>query len=392
MTILMVQHTYWSRHYGGSRVQVELAEELRAQGHTVDKYSLDDCFAESRVYQKAPRWFSNVRTFAPRARRFIRERADRYDVIDALHGTLPFSKSDLRFSGLMVCRSVGLQDLYERQLAKLPARGGKRPGHPVANLLRDWIERRDQPLYPASLRHADVVNVCNADELAYLRPRLHEAQAAVQLPFGLTIDRLKACGEVARDARRRHGCQMVVFIGLWIPRKGSLEIGDIIRRVLAGRPGTRFRLLGLGGFRPEDVWSDLGDVPQDLVEIVPSYQSSELPSLLRDATVGMFPSHAEGFPFAVLEKLACGVPTVAYDVPGPRETLPKLGSEWLVPQGDRDALSDQLISALGCQPAVYQRLAARCTEIASEYRWEGVAAQTTSAYAHCLEAMRPLQR
>lgn len=45
MRILMIQHSEWSRPYGGSRVQVELADELRRLGHHVQNYSQEDAFA-----------------------------------------------------------------------------------------------------------------------------------------------------------------------------------------------------------------------------------------------------------------------------------------------------------------------------------------------------------
>lgn len=72
-------------------------------------------------------------------------------MIDALYGNLPFSKQDLGFKGLFVCRSVvGLLDMYEQQLAPLQATRPGRAGHPVANLLRRASERRGRPLYPVT--------------------------------------------------------------------------------------------------------------------------------------------------------------------------------------------------------------------------------------------------
>jgi len=42
--ILMVIHTPWTPNLGGPRVQLELADELRAMGHEVEKFSYEDAF------------------------------------------------------------------------------------------------------------------------------------------------------------------------------------------------------------------------------------------------------------------------------------------------------------------------------------------------------------
>src|SRR5207237_5357929 len=77
----------------------------------------------------------------------------------------------------------------------------------------------------------------------------------------------------------------------------------------------------------EKVWNDLELEPADFIEVVPQFDPDDLPRLLSDGTVGAFPSYVEGFGMAVVEQLAAGLPTVAYDAPGPRHilgTLPQL--------------------------------------------------------------------
>jgi glycosyltransferase involved in cell wall biosynthesis len=354
----------------------------------VEKYSLEDCFAPMSFKKRWPRFYANLSTFAPSAARFIRQHASRFDVIDALHGTLPYTKADLGFAGLLVCRSVGFQGLYDQQLAPLQQGPRKQRGRRLGRLINRYIERRDRPLYGRSLAAADLVNVCNADEERHVRPMLRPEQGLVHLPFGLTPDRLASFAAVAADARQRLGKQTVAFIGLWIERKGSHELGDIIRRLVAIRPRTRFKLLGVGGFRRETIWADLGDVPREQIEIVPGYDSAHLPGLLRDATVGVFPSRAEGFCFAVLEKLACGLPTVTYDVPGTRDILRTFRPDWLVRAGDTGGLSARLSDLLGVSPAVYEQLADQCHRAAAVFKWPPIAASTAACYEKHLANLR----
>ena len=44
LKILMVLHMPWERNFGGSRVQLEIAEEWRKMGHEVEKFDDRDAF------------------------------------------------------------------------------------------------------------------------------------------------------------------------------------------------------------------------------------------------------------------------------------------------------------------------------------------------------------
>src|SRR5947209_17738731 len=102
LRILMVCHMPWSRNLGGARVQVELADEFRALGHQVEKFSYEDAFPKGRSRLGD---LLDPRAFPRRARAFVQNRRADFDVIDAHQGNLPYSKPDLGFSGLLVVRS-----------------------------------------------------------------------------------------------------------------------------------------------------------------------------------------------------------------------------------------------------------------------------------------------
>lgn len=58
--------------------------------------------------------------------------------------------------------------------------------------------------------------------------------------------------------------------------------------------------------------------------------------------IACLPSYREGLPKALLEALACGLPVVATDVPGCRETVEPGANGLLVPARDSKALADAL--------------------------------------------------
>src|SRR3954467_6697037 len=112
LRILAVVNVPWDPRLGAARVWIELTEEWRKAGHHVEKFCLTDAFPEpaSSPAHAALRLIG----FPLRAARFIRENAERFDVIDALVATVPYSKKSLGFRGLLVARSVGLFHLYEK--------------------------------------------------------------------------------------------------------------------------------------------------------------------------------------------------------------------------------------------------------------------------------------
>jgi glycosyltransferase involved in cell wall biosynthesis len=181
----------------------------------------------------------------------------------------------------------------------------------------------------------------------------------------------------------------VVFIGYWSPLKGSLDFGDVMRRLRSLVPGVRFLFLGTW-FPESQVLRDLRVERADWIRVVPRFRGEELPRLLADATVGVFPSYVEGFPFAVLEKLSAGLPPVSYDAPGAREVLRAFEPPLMVPRGDTRAFADRVASILTMAEADYRSLAEACTELAAAFRWESTARRTTEIYEQSLSRLRPV--
>jgi glycosyltransferase involved in cell wall biosynthesis len=373
----------WDRNLGAPRVQVELAEEFRKRGHVVDRFSWLDAFPR--------RPSSKLRTvtgptFASRARRFVRRRGTRYDVIEAQQGDLPFPKESLGFDGLLVARSCGLYRAYrdfERYSARRwPEERGTLPGRARAQ----WTRRREEPNERRSLDHADLINVPNRDELRVVRDELGFDGKSVFIPNGLPESRITRLGDAASDPASRLSEPTVVFIGWWATRKGAKDWAPIAHRLRQEVPGVRFVFLGTGADSAK-VMADLGARASDGVKVVPYFESDDLPGMLSRATVGALPSYVEGFGLGVLEQLAAGVPTVAYDVPGPRETLRPLDPSLLTPRGDHAALAARLARVLRSTPEEYATLSRRGQDVARRFSWSRIADETLDAYGERLASV-----
>lgn len=394
----MINHTSWSRNLGAPRVQLELAEEFRAMGHEVEKLSHEDVFPPApsrpatgprRIPAKVAEYLRTNRSFAARARDYVRAHGHRFDVVEANQTDLPFAKSDLRFSGLLVARSVGLMPAYQ-EFERMAARKWPEPrtAQRLAHAVLTWPGRRRRlrDVEP-SFRHADLINVSNRDDLAAVAGGMGFGSKVVLFPFGLSEARREAFLRARAGTEERLAARLVAFIGSWNSRKGAMDWPRIVREVRRRLPEARFRFLGTG-HAPEYVRRgfDAEDLPA--IEVVPAYDSDELPELLAGATAGAFPGYLEGFGFSVLEKLAAGLPTVTYDAPGPRDMMRHLAEPDLVPAGDVAAFAGRLVRLLTLSPAEHAERSADSARAAGLFSWPEIARGTLAAYSRALEELR----
>jgi glycosyltransferase involved in cell wall biosynthesis len=385
LRILAIVNLPWDSRLGASRVWIELAKEWTHAGHTVEKFCLTDAYPGP----PASRAGSALRQvlFPRKAAKYIRENGDRFDVIDCLIGVLPFAKSSLHFHGLIVARSVGLFRLYDRFLRQ-SAKLGPSPqkGRWFGHLFHRFIEWRARIDSERSVRTCDLLNVPNEDERRELAadPALH-VHAIVE-PYGLSDDFVEALAAAARPAERRLQSQKICFIGMWGPRKGSREWPQIMAAIWQQHPAAEFIFLGTM-FGEAVVRSDLGAANDQRISCQPTFAEQDLPSLLADCALGIFPSQIEGFGLAVLEQLAAGLPTIAYDVPGPRQILQTQRARLLARVGDTIAIASRASEILSLPIPEYAKLSADCVEIARRYRWKEIADNTVKHYRVALDSL-----
>ncbi|MDJ1168123.1 glycosyltransferase family 4 protein [Roseofilum sp. BLCC_M154] len=380
LRILMILHMPWDRNLGGSRVQLELADEFRKMGHRVEKFDIDDAFPND----KSSRLSQFTRpSFSSKAKGFVLANSHRFDIIDAHQGNLPFTKEELNFNGLLVARSVGLYAFckeYSRlEQEKWPQ---TKKGNLIANTLRSWRQVREHPHYLRSLETCDLINLPNEDEKIYIQEHWDLGDKCAVFPFGLSEKRQQLFSQALQSTSLHLNNKQVVFIGYWGKRKGSRDWSEILHLTKTQIPDVKFKFLGTG-LSAEEVFQDLNLPPSDWIEVIPKYDSDELPSLLSGATVGAFPSYMEGFGFAVLEKIACGLPTVTYDIPGPREMLKHVESSLMVPVGDVNAFVEKLVSILTLERDNYEKLSQQCLKITKMFSWPKIAADQIKLYSEC---------
>lgn len=391
--ILMVIHTHWSRNLGAPRVQLELGEELVRLGCRVAKFSYEDAFPDWQMASpgRLGRLMGTLkanRSFARRAIAYVRRNCAAFDVIDANQTDIPVDKATLGFRGLLVTRSVGLlpeYEAFERWAAtRWPShRGPRELLHRVLSLPARRRRARD---FRRSLDHADLINVSNTNDLVTVRDVMGFGDRVVYFPFGMTDQRLRAFGEESLGSENRLLKRTVAFIGTWNLRKGAGDWPTVLAKLQRDIPDVQLLLLGTG-ISEAAVRACFAFEQQAALTIVPHYKAEDLPVLLSGATVGAFPGYLEGFGFAVLEKLAAGLPTVAYDSPGPRDILGQSEGGALVPRGDSAALCDSLVRWMRCGLSAYSKASESARARAALFTWERIARSTLQCYRHRLGEM-----
>jgi glycosyltransferase involved in cell wall biosynthesis len=86
--------------------------------------------------------------------------------------------------------------------------------------------------------------------------------------------------------------------------------------------------------------------------------------------------------------MACGVPSVTYDVAGPRHTIGAVDRSLLVSVGNVEAFAERLASLLMMETPAFAMLAGRARAAAARYRYSVVAEETLRAYESARYARR----
>lgn len=370
MRILFCSNLPLTKELGAPKVLLELAEALEEIGWQCVLHTASDLEAEH------PGASRTGPAYARALRAYLQRHADQYDVVDYEHAFLPYPRRDFDARPLFVARTALL--VHHLQTYAVPVQQSAR-SH-LGRLLRGRKRRvqlhqvvRDATI---TMSEADLINVNNDDAKTELIRHGFAPQKIVVVPLGLSRERQHLFDAVSSALPER---PIVAFVGTFDPRKGAVEFPDIVRRVILEVPQARFRLLGTRGMYPT-AETLLQCFPRALLpslEVVPQFDSNDLPSLLADCSLGIFPSHLEGFGLGVLEMLAASLPVIAYDAPGPPMMLPP---QYLVPRGNARQLADKVIALLRDPEALAQaRVWAKARS--RDFTWENAARLTQAAYA-----------
>ena len=357
-----------TKSLGAAKVVVELAEEMEHLGWQCRLLCPSDLDPSPDVLAARRRFPANLRDY-------LQDHAEEYDVVDYDHEYLPYPRSDFSPTPLFVARSVLL--VHHLETIPIPSRDGLKSrvsallkGRARATARQERIGRAQ-----TTVEQADLVNVSNDDDKAELVRRGVDPAKIVVIPYGISRARRPLFDRVPSETPKQ---PRVAFVGTFDYRKGAWEFPRIVKVVAHAIPDVRFKMLGTKGFYQTEA-EIRALFPQDAqkhLDMVLTYKPEELPELLSQCSLGVFPSYMEGFPFGVIEMLASSLPVVAYDAPGPPMML---SSEFLAARGDWPTLSKKIIGLLqnGEELARARQWA---KERSQRFSWQKAAEVTQEAY------------
>jgi glycosyltransferase involved in cell wall biosynthesis len=217
-------------------------------------------------------------------------------------------------------------------------------------------------LYP----RADRLVVLSETSRSFFGPGIQKR--SIIIPNPIAIEPPKPHGDTRPAADRT-----VVAMGRFAPEKGFDLLLEAFARIADQNPAWRLVIWGDGPLRSqlEGLRDRLG-----LTERVSMPGRTTEPfAALRQADLFVMSSRREGFPLALGEAMACGLPAVSFDCPsGPRELIRHEIDGLLVPDGDVPALADAL-DRLMTNDAERARLAARAVDVNERFGAERVLGQ-----------------
>ncbi len=379
LKILLVSNGVMTNILGVLKVHYELKEEYEKQGHIVDVLDY------SVIYPNGLNAFTKIFGKLPTFKfwKYLKNNSYKYDVIDANIECIVYPKESFGFKGVLLVRSHGITPIYVKAEKIESYRKALVAEHvninfktKLGNIYRNLQKKAGPKEFFASVKYADLVHCLNEEEYKYFLNYGIPIEKLLLIPNGLPDKFIQAFNEEKNTKKANSLC----FIGSWTIRKGIKDFDHILTTVRKHIDVKDFFLLG--GFYPENyVKKDFNIVNQSVLQIIPNFKPEQLDFYLKTCKVGLFPSYAEGFGLAVVEQLACGIPVVAYKVPGPTDILKGLDETLLIEPGDLEAFAKKVIEILELDETESHKLSERCKQESKKYLLSDISKRFLIAYS-----------
>lgn len=182
---------------------------------------------------------------------------------------------------------------------------------------------------------------------------------------------------VRRDLRLPEPAFLILSVGRLSRQKAHADLIPAAAQAATRWPHVHFVIVGEGEEREELERLTATRGLERTVRLVG--QRQDVGRLLGAADLFVFPSHAEGFPFALLEAAAHGLPIISSEFSGAREVIDEAGL--LYPPGDADSLWRCLESVVEGRPDELRAMGERARKTAARFSREAMVSTTLRALA-----------
>lgn len=391
MRIMLALHHVANENAGAPGATLRLGAAIRDLGHEVITFLYDDAFdTPTETVEKA---IAYPWRLAARVRRDPKG----FDIVDASLGDAwvwdawgrPAQHRPSPLQGplarpRLVGRSHGLEHVAHEALMRRVRKGSasvRARYHVYHGGFRLWEVAR-------TCRRSDAVVLLNEADRQYAVQRLGVAEIRTRvIPNGVAeyFFREEARAERAmtdtESGRPGRDPLRVLFVGGWIPRKGTADLIKGCMRTIEAGVHLSLTIAGTGKSEGE-VLAEVPAAMRPLCTVYSHVANEQLPKVYAAHDVFVFPSLSEGWGIVIGEAMAIGLPVVVTPVglgPELRDGVDAL----TIPLGSPEAIADALCR-LARDPELRRRLGAEARRTAQRFRWSAVAKQTVGLYDELL--------
>lgn len=190
-----------------------------------------------------------------------------------------------------------------------------------------------------------LVFVSPSDEKIYINNHLIPKSKSLLIGNGIDLNRFDpsrfSSGEI-RQKRVELGIAedeiVIGIVGRLVKDKGYAEFFEMAGKLARRVPNCRFLVVASRYRRGDSVSEDLASRAGVGEQTIFLYERSDMPELYRVMDILIHASWREGFPRALMEAAAMGVPRIATDIEGNRNAIQNLKTGYLTPARDSKAL------------------------------------------------------
>ncbi len=170
----------------------------------------------------------------------------------------------------------------------------------------------------------------------------------------------------------------LLFVGTWVPRKGVDVLAAAMTAIARARPDVTLVVAGTLGDEAT-VRRAMPEVPAHQLRFISRLNDAEIRALYSESTLLLVTSRLEGMPFAMLEAMACGCPTLGAANSGMLDAITEGDNGWLVRTFEPAAWAARALELLAA-PEALRAASDRARIRAAAYRLRPLSEETLSWY------------